>query len=144
MVSELFVKVVSNINNTNNFEYYKNLIEITKEECDHIPVILGDLVNVKGINLEEETNYKIQYKKCLLCGEILTYTGGYKKEFDARSYFDTPDLDPVYADMRYNNIIEEFKNVCKNENSEEEVYEKFEKILLKNNKILKRTKSIAK
>ena len=60
MVGDLYKQVLENKNIKDNLEYYSNLQKIKKEECEHLPVILGHSYNTKIYKngLSENITYK--------------------------------------------------------------------------------------
>ena len=134
MVTDIHKKAVHNKNIKENIRYYENLSKTKQEECEnsHIPVIIGHSYTTRVYNEGRYEN--IEYKKCLLCGKDLSLIDrDYDTIFDASNYGKTTDYEDYDKVLkRYDVVCDLFIELAKEAETQDELFETFDKEIKQN------------
>lgn len=139
MVKDLFKNIADNEYILTNVAYFTYLQEEKKKQCSHLPIFLG-VSNTTTI-VRDGIEQPKPYKRCLLCGKDLSFEVGFDYEFDASQFLNSKIN--TLEDLNYNylQMLQLFKEVCKNTDTKEEAFQLFNKTIndIKFQKILKKT-----
>ena len=126
MVKDLFKDIAENENFLTNIAHFTYLQEEKKKQCSHLPIFLG--VSKTTMIVRDNIEQPQPYKRCLLCGKDLSFEVGFDYEFDASQFLDS-EIDTL-EDLNYNylQMLQLFKEVCKNTDTKEEAFQLFKEV----------------
>lgn len=139
MVKDLFKDIAENEYFLTNIAHFTYLQEEKKKQCSHLPIFLG--VSKTTTIVRDNIEQPKPYKRCLLCGKDLSFEVGFDYEFDASQFLNS-EIDTLEdLNYKYLQMLQLFKEVCKNTDTKEEAFQSFNKTIndIKFQKILKKT-----
>jgi hypothetical protein len=138
MVKDIFEKVILNANIITNINYYENVREKLQQDCEHIPIILGESTTTTVVDDGIESPKK--YKKCLICGADVSLSGHFDYEFDARNFLRKDNETFEDWEEKYLEILNLFQEICRKTDDKEKAFLILNQKLNNNNsKIIKKS-----